>query len=115
MVRVTAATTNTGLVWLVLRVPLVLALGTEQRLRSVYRRYRGVRDHAGLAGAELARVSLDAHGLQRVAIRLAPGTLTDNYFGDRKTLSLSRAIRRGAVVVAPLARSESRSPRSRRG
>jgi hypothetical protein len=45
----TAATTNTGLVWLVLRVPLVLALGTEQRLRSVYRRYRGVRNHAGLA------------------------------------------------------------------
>jgi Zn-dependent membrane protease YugP len=91
---------NAGLIWLLLLVPLVVSLGTQQLLRSVYRRYRAVRNHAGLTGAEAARALLDAHGLQRVRIRPVAGTLTDNYDGDNKTLSLSRPVGGEASVSA---------------
>jgi Zn-dependent membrane protease YugP len=91
---------HAGLIWLVLLVPLFLSLGTQRRLRSVYRRYRGVRNHAGLTGAAAARVLLDAHGLQGVRIAPAPGTLTDNYDGERKLLSLSQAVAVEPTVAA---------------
>jgi Zn-dependent membrane protease YugP len=41
-------------------------------VRSTYRRYRAVPNHAGLAGAEIASALLDAHGLQRVCIVWPP-------------------------------------------
>lgn len=87
-------------VWLVLLVPLVISLGVQQLLRSVFRRYREVRNHAGLPGAEIARALLDAHGLQRVGIKPVPGYLSDSYDGEKKTLSLSDAVASEASVSA---------------
>jgi Zn-dependent membrane protease YugP len=60
-------------------VPLLASLGTHRLLRSVYRRYRAVRNHVGLAGAQVAPALLDAHRLQRVRIQPAAGFLTDHY------------------------------------
>jgi uncharacterized protein len=88
------------LVWLVLLVPLVVSLGVQQLLRSVFRRYRAVRNHAGLTGTEISRALLDAHGLQRVGIKLVPGYLSDSYDGEGKTLSLSDAVASEASVSA---------------
>jgi Zn-dependent membrane protease YugP len=80
------------LIWLLLLVPFLLSLGVQQLVRSVFRRYRQVRNHAGLAGVQVARLLLDAHELQRVRIQRINGFLTDNYDGDQKTLSLSRQV-----------------------
>jgi hypothetical protein len=91
---------TTALVWLLLLVPLLASLGAQQRVRLVFRRYRAVRNHVGLMGGQVARALLDAHGLQRVRIRPIPGTLTDNYDGDRKILSLSRPVAVEASVSA---------------
>ena len=63
----------TAVIWLLLLVPFAASLGAQKLVRSTYRRYRAVPNHAGLAGAEIARALLDAHGLQRVRIRPAPG------------------------------------------
>jgi uncharacterized protein len=82
----------TAVIWLLLLVPFAASLGAQKLVRSTYRRYRAVPNHAGLAGAEIARALLDAHGLQRVRIRPAPGSLSDNYDGDRKRLALSQAV-----------------------
>jgi Zn-dependent membrane protease YugP len=90
----------TELVWLLLLVPVLATLGTHRLLRSVYRRYRAVHNHVGLAGAQVARALLDAHGLQRVRIQPAAGFLTDHYDGDVKTLSLSRSVASEASVSA---------------
>jgi Zn-dependent membrane protease YugP len=65
----------TELIRLLLLVPLL----AQRLVRSVFRRYRAVRNHAGLAGAQVARLLLDAHGLQRVEIQPIAGFLTDNY------------------------------------
>jgi Zn-dependent membrane protease YugP len=81
-----------ALVWLLLLVPLLMSLAAQHLVRSVFRRYREVRNHVGLMGGQVARALLDAHGLHRVRIRPVPGMLTDNYDGDRKILSLSRAV-----------------------
>jgi uncharacterized protein len=87
-------------VWLLLLVPLLLSLGVQQLLRTTFRRYRAVRNHAGITGAQTARALLDAHDLQRVGIQAVPGVLTDNYDGDRRMLSLSRPVAEEPTVSA---------------
>ena len=101
----------TEVIWLLLLVPLAASLGSQLLVRSTYRRYRSVPNHAGLAGAEIARALLDAHGLQRVTIRPAPGSLSDNYDGERKRLSLSNAVateRTVSAMASPRTRSRTR-------
>jgi Zn-dependent membrane protease YugP len=87
-------------VWLLLLVPLLISLGVQQLLRRTFRRYRAVRNHAGITGAQTARALLDAHHLQRVGIQAVPGVLTDNYDGDKKLLSLSRSVAEEPTVSA---------------
>jgi uncharacterized protein len=82
----------TALVWLLLLVPFLLALGVQWLLRSVFRRYRGMANHARVTGAEVARTLLDAGGLSRVRLELSPGLLTDHYDGEAQALRLSRAV-----------------------
>ncbi len=86
--------------WLLILVPLAIALGTQLLLRSVYTRYREVRNHSGLTGAEVARTLLDAHNLQDVRITRAAGELTDQYDGESKTLSLSQGVATNPSVAA---------------
>jgi Zn-dependent membrane protease YugP len=88
------------LLWLLLLVPLVAGFAVEQRLRSVFARYRGVSNRAGLTGAELARRLLDAHGLERVRVELAPGALSDNYDGEAQVLHLSEVVATERSVAA---------------
>jgi hypothetical protein len=79
----------TLVLWLLFLVPLLLGLGVQQWLRSVFRRYRAVANRAGVTGGQAARALLDAHGLGRVSLARSPGTLTDHYDGEARTLRLS--------------------------
>ena len=88
------------LLWLLILVPLAIALATQLHLRSVYTRYRAVRNHAGQTGAEVARELLDAHDLDNVRIAPATRELTDQYDGETKTLSLSQAVATEPSVAA---------------
>jgi uncharacterized protein len=87
-------------VWLLLLGPFVLALGAQMLLRSVFRRYRAMPNHAGVTGAEAARTLLDAHGLQGVRVEQVPGALTDHYDGTAKALRLSEAVGRERSVAS---------------
>jgi Zn-dependent membrane protease YugP len=49
----------TELLWLLFLVPLLLALGVQQLLGSVFRRSRAIRNHALATGAQVARALLD--------------------------------------------------------
>jgi uncharacterized protein len=86
--------------WLLLLVPLLLGLGTHWLLQSVFRRYRSVRNHAEVTGAEVARALLNARGLRRVRLELVPGFLTDHYDGATWTLRLSNVVARERSVAA---------------
>ena len=90
----------TAVVWLLLLVPFVLGLAVQRLVRSVYRRYSKVANHAGVTGAEAARALLDAHSLQRVEVEIIPGFLTDHYDGDAKALRLSEQVGRERSVAA---------------
>ena len=87
-------------IWLLLLVPLVLALAVQGLVQSVFRRYSKVPNHSGVTGADAARSLLDAHGLQRVAIEIIPGFLTDHYDGRAKALRLSEPVGRERSVAA---------------
>jgi Zn-dependent membrane protease YugP len=87
-------------IWLLFLVPLGLALAAQGLLKSVFRRYRAVPNHAGVTGAEVARALLDAHGLQDVRLELAPGFLSDHYDGEARALRLSDVVARERSVAA---------------
>ena len=87
-------------IWLLLLLPLALALAAQGLLRSVFRRYRAVSNHEAVTGAEVARALLDAHGLQDVRVELAPGFLSDHYDGEARTLRLSEVVARERSVAA---------------
>jgi Zn-dependent membrane protease YugP len=80
------------LLWLLLLVPLFAALWAQGRVRSVFERYGAVRNRAGVTGAQLARLMLDAHGLGNVSVQSAPGFLSDHYDGAARALRLSPAV-----------------------
>ena len=71
-------------IWLLFLVPLGLALAAQGLLKSVFRRYRTVPNHAGVSGADVARALLDAHSHvheHHVRLELAPGFLSYHYDG----------------------------------
>ena len=90
----------TWLFWLLLLVPIILGLVAQRRVRAVFARYRAVRNHAGLTGAELARTLLDAHGLARVRLERVPGFLSDQYDGAAHVLRLSDEVSTERSVAA---------------
>jgi uncharacterized protein len=90
----------TAVVWLLLLLPLVLALAAQGLVRSVFRRYGTVANHSGVTGAEAARALLDAHGLQHIRIETVPGFLTDHYDGQAKALRLSEPVAGERSVAA---------------
>jgi Zn-dependent membrane protease YugP len=79
-------------IWLLLLGPFLLGLAVQGLVRSVFRRYSAVANHAGVTGADASRALLDSHGLQRVGIELIPGFLTDHYDGRAKVLRLSEPV-----------------------
>jgi uncharacterized protein len=90
----------TAVIWLLLLVPFLVGLAVQRRVRSVFRRYRGVANHSGVSGADAARALLDAQGLQRVRVEIIPGVLTDHYDGDARALRLSEPVGRERSVAA---------------
>jgi uncharacterized protein len=90
----------TAAIWLLLLVPLLLGLAVQRLVRSTFRRYGAIANHARVTGAEAARALLDAHGLQRVVIEIIPGFLTDHYDGEAKALRLSEPVGRERSVAA---------------
>lgn len=90
----------TAVVWILLLVPFLLALGVQRRLQAVFKRYRGMANHARLTGAQVARSLLDAGGLSRVRLESTPGLLSDHYDGDAGALRLSDAVAGERSVAA---------------
>jgi uncharacterized protein len=90
----------TALLLVLFLVPLLLALGVQALLRSVFSRYRAIRNHAQATGAAVARALLDAYGLQRVRLDVTPGFLTDHYDGGAQTLRLSEVVANERSVAA---------------
>jgi Zn-dependent membrane protease YugP len=87
-------------IWLLLLVPLLLGLAAQGLVRSVFRRYGAIANHAQITGADAARALLDARGLRRVTVEIIPGFLSDHYDGQAKALRLSEPVGRERSVSA---------------
>jgi len=88
------------LIYLVMGATWLFALVVQQRLKATYARYSAVPNHAGLPGAAVARQILDANGLERVHLEVAPGKLTDHYDPRTLAIRLSPGNARDASVAA---------------
>jgi len=89
-----------ALLWLLLLLPLAAGLLADRRVREEFARFRRVPNRLRVTGAQVARALLDAQGLQRVRIEMAPGALTDHYDGAAGVLRLSPPVATEASVAA---------------
>jgi Zn-dependent membrane protease YugP len=88
------------LFYLILAATWLFAQLVRRRMKATYARYSAVPNRAGLQGAAVARHVLDANGLQKVRLEVAPGTLTDHYDPRTHAIRLSLENARDASVAA---------------
>ncbi|WP_119674606.1 zinc metallopeptidase [Deinococcus sp. RM] len=81
---------------------LVASFVIQGALTRTYRRWSAVRNPRNLTGAQVARMMLDANGLNHVPVNAVPGSLSDHYDPMRKTVNLSEGVY-GVPSVAAMA------------
>lgn len=81
---------------------LVASFVIQGSLTRTYRRWSAVRNPRNLTGAQVARMMLDANGLNHVPVNAVPGSLSDHYDPLRKTVNLSEGVY-GVPSVAAMA------------
>jgi len=87
-----------GYFWLIVGPAFLLGLIAQLRVRMTYAAAQ--RMAAPLSGAAAARHILDSAGLQRVAIEVVPGHLSDHYDPRHKVLRLSQEVYQGRTLAA---------------
>jgi Zn-dependent membrane protease YugP len=88
------------LVWVLLGTSFALGVLAQRRVWETFGRYQAVADRSGLTGACVARLLLDAHGLDTVRIEPVPGVLADHYDPETRTLRLSADVGPSRSVAA---------------
>lgn len=81
---------------------LIASFVIQGSLTRTYRRWSGVRNPRNLTGEQVARMMLDANGLNHVPVNAVPGNLSDHYDPLRKTVNLSEGVY-GVPSVAAMA------------
>lgn len=81
---------------------LVASFVIQGALTRTYRRWSAVRNPRNLTGAQVARMMLDANGLNHVPVNAVRGSLSDHYDPMRKTVNLSEGVY-GVPSVAAMA------------
>jgi uncharacterized protein len=89
-----------GLYILISLPALLLGLWAQARVRSSFNKYSQVRTGRGIAGAQAARLVLDANGLQHVNVEQVQGFLSDHYDPRAKTLRLSPQVYQSNSLAA---------------
>ena len=79
---------------------LIITIGAQIYLRSVFGKYKEIRNSAGMTGAEAARQMLDAHGLYHVQIERIAGSLTDHFDPTANVIRLSEDVYDKTSVAA---------------
>jgi Zn-dependent membrane protease YugP len=88
------------LIYLILAATWLFAWLVQRRMKATFAHYSAMPNRAGVQGAEVARHILDASGLQKVHLELAPGTLTDHYDPRTRVIRLTRENAHDASVAA---------------
>ncbi|MBI1293386.1 zinc metallopeptidase [bacterium] len=89
-----------GLYILISLPALILGLWAQARVRSAFNKYSKVPGGRGIAGAQAARMILDANGLHHVNVEQVQGFLSDHYDPRSKTLRLSPQVYQSPSLAA---------------
>ena len=79
---------------------LLLALFAQARVKRAFKKYSRVSTARRISGAQVARMLLDASGLQNVRVERTKGVLSDHYDPRGKVLRLSPDVHDGVSVAA---------------
>lgn len=85
---------------LIIIASLVITLGAQTYINSMYRKTKKIEISKGLTGKEVARIILDKNGLSNVKINESSGLLSDHYDPRNKTVNLSPEVFCKASVAA---------------
>lgn len=88
------------LTWVLVLLAAVLGIWAQTRVQSTFQKFAKVTSRRGLTGAQVARLLLDARGIQDVQVERARGMLTDHYDPVQKRLRLSEATHDSNSVAA---------------
>ncbi|MDD3224000.1 MAG: zinc metallopeptidase [Clostridium sp.] len=85
----------------ILLIPaIIISFWAQHKVKSTFDRYSRIRNAKGYTGADVARMILDANGLNYIPIQVIPGQLTDNYDPTNKVMNLSPDVFHGNSVAA---------------
>ena len=89
-----------ALYWIIFIVFMVLSLIVSQTLNARIQKYSKIRISSGLTGREIAEKMLHDHGIYDVQVVSTPGSLTDHYNPETKTVNLSQDIYAGNSIAS---------------
>jgi hypothetical protein len=90
---------NIGLFGIML-IFMVIGWAVSRRLKSKFKEYTNVPTSNGMSGAEVAEIMLKENNIFDVEITCVPGSLTDHYNPQNKTINLSNDVYSGRNVAA---------------
>lgn len=79
---------------------MVASFIVQNTLQSRFDKYSKIRNASGLTGAQVAEKMLHDHGIYDVRITCIPGTLTDHYNPQNKTVNLSKSVYSSNSIAA---------------
>lgn len=71
---------------------LLLSVWASFKVQSTFKKYSKIRSSSGYTGAQAAEIMLKRNGVSNVTIELIPGSLSDHYDPQTKTLRLSESV-----------------------
>lgn len=86
------------MIWITLILVMVLSFVAQAMLNRRFNKYSKV--GINLSGAEMARRMLAENGIHDVQVTCIPGTLTDHYNPQTKTVNLSEAVYNTRSIAA---------------
>lgn len=88
------------LMGIILVPALILAIWAQTRVSSNFNKYNQIMSKRGMKACEVARLILDAAGLQHVKVVSTQGHLTDNFNPKTNIVSLSQEVYDSSSVAA---------------
>ena len=79
---------------------IVIVSYAQFKISSAYSKYKKISNTKKLSGSEVARMILDANGLENIYVIETTGELTDHYDPTRKVIKLSKDIFHGETIAS---------------
>ena len=87
-------------IWIIVLLVMVLSFIVQQVLQSKFEKYGSIRMSGGMTGAQIAEKMLRDNGIYDVKVTSVPGTLTDHYNPQTKTVNLSAEVYSANSIAA---------------